>query len=156
MKTNFAQKSVVLGLFATSLALCGCVVSIGGRNHPSPPSPPPPPVVITDPGQAATVAEIDAAAQLNMDSARSETLAQIAQRPALSPPVQVHLVNVAYHCLSFENSKVHVLSRVIARPDFCDGARQAIVTQLNTLGFDSNRQSLLKQINSRMSPQPNQ
>ncbi len=141
-----------LGLAVVASGLMGCVVSIGGRTQTSPPHnvPPPPPVVVTDPGQAATISEIDAAAQLNMDSARTHALSQLAERPNLSPPVQIHLINVAYRCLSFENSKVHVLQKMIARPDFCDATRQAIVSQLGQLSFESNKQDLLNRINQRL------
>lgn len=139
-----------LGLAVITLTLAGCVVSIGGRTQTTPSVPPPPPVVVSDPGQAATVGEIDAAAQLNMDSARTHALSQIAERPGLAPPVQVHLINVTYRCLSFENSKVHVLQKIIARPDFCDATRHAIVSQLSQLGFESNKQDLLNRINQRL------
>jgi hypothetical protein len=105
---------------------------------------------VSDPGQAATVGEIDAAAHLNMDSARTHALAQIAERPGLAPPVQVHLINTAYRCLSFENSKVLVLQKMIARPDFCDATRHAIVSQLGRLSFESNKQDLLNRINQRL------
>jgi hypothetical protein len=147
----------VLGLVLLISGLVGCVISIGSRVQAPPPAPapPPPPVVVTDPGQAATIAEIDAAAQLNMDTAKAQALGQLAERPALGPPVLVHLVNVTYRTLSFENSKVQMLSKVIARPDFCDPVRNAIVSQLNLLSFDSNRQHLLNQINTRLAaPKP--
>ena len=140
-----------LGLAAIASGLAGCVVSIGGRTQTSPPSPPPPPpVVVSDPGQAATIGEIDAAAQLSMDSARTHALSQIAERPGLAPPVQVHLINVTYRCLSFESSKVNVLQKMIARPDFNDATRQAIVSQLGQLGSESNKQDVLNRINQRL------
>jgi hypothetical protein len=141
-----------LGLAVIASGLAGCVVSIGGRTQNTPPSPapPPPPVVVSDPGQAATIGEIDAAAQLSMDSARTHALSQIAERPGLAPPVQVHLINVAYRCLSSENNKVQVLQKMIARPDFCDATRQAIVSQLGQLGFESHKQDLLNRINQRL------
>jgi hypothetical protein len=146
----------LLGLLVLATGLVGCVVSIGSRVQPTPPAPvPAPPVVVADPGQAATVAEIDAAAQLNLDSAKAQTLGQIAERPALSPPVLVHLVNVTYRAVNLETSKVHVLTKVIARPDFSDPVRNAIVTQLNLLNLDANRQNLLNQVNTRLTaPKP--
>jgi hypothetical protein len=149
---------IPLCLAVIASSLTGCVVSIGGKtqNPPVIQTPPPPPVVVTDPGQAATIAEIDAAAQLNMDSARSHTLSQIAERPALSPPVQVHLINVAYRCLNFDNSKVHVLQKMIARPDFNDATRHAIVSQLGQLGFEASKQDLLNRINQRLAQAPSQ
>lgn len=152
------QTASLFGMILLAAGLTGCVVSIGSRVQPPPPAPapaPPPPVVVADPGQAATVAEIDAAARLSMDPAKTQALAQLAERPALSPPVLVHLVNVTYRALSFENNKVHVLSKVIDRPDFCDPVRGAIVSQLNLLNFDSNRQLMLNKINARLTaPKP--
>jgi hypothetical protein len=147
------RKLFSLALLAAATSLVGCVISIGGRTQTAPPEPvPPPPVVVTDPEQAATVAEIEAASRFSMDSARAQTLAQIAERPALSPTVQVHLVNTAYRCLSFDSSKVQVLEKLIARTDFPDATRHAIVSQLHRLSFESSKQQLLNQINQRMTP----
>lgn len=149
MKPVLSQYLLRAGLLVCAFGLSGCVISVGSRVQ-APPPPAPPPVVITDSGDAATVAEINAAAQLNMDSSKTQTLAQIAERPNLSPPVQVHLINTAYRSLGFESSKVQVLQKMIARADFCDVTRQAIVSQLGTLGFESNKQDLLNRINQRL------
>lgn len=139
-----------LGLFTFlgfGFVLTGCVVAIGtGKDNPPPPSA----VVVTDSADAATIAEIDAAAKLNMDNDRAHALSQIAARGTLAVPVQVHLVNVAYRSLSFDNNRTHVLARIIARADFCDATRHAIVSQLRKLSFDSNRQFILGQINERL------
>jgi hypothetical protein len=138
-----------IGLLFTALTFTGCVVSIGGgsrgSDHHAPPA-----VVMTDSADAASIAEIDAAARLNMDSARTHALVQIAERPLLAPSVQVHLVNTAYRVLSFDNNKAHVLTKIIARPDFSDATRHAIVSQLRKLSFDNNRQHILHQINERL------
>jgi len=145
------RKLLSLSLLAIATSLVGCVISIGGRSQSSPPEPPPPPpVVVTDPEQAATIAEIDAASRFSMDSARTQALAQIAERPVLSPTVQVHLINTAYRCLSFDSSKVQVLEKLIGRADFSDATRHAIVSQLHRLSFESSRQQLLNQINQRV------
>lgn len=150
MKPNLQRVLLNLGLFVSTLAFTGCVVSVGSRIQ-SPPSPPSPPtIVVSDPGQAATIAEIDAAANFNVDSSRTHALGQIAERPNLAPPVQVHLINTAYHRLQFDNSKVQILQKMIARPDFCDVTRHAIVSQLGRLGFESSKQDLLNQINQRL------
>jgi hypothetical protein len=95
------------------------------------------------------MAEIDAAAKLSFDNARKDSLTQIAQRANLTPFVQVHLVNVTYRCLSFENAKVELFHTLIANPGFSDAARQAIVTQLNRLSFDAHKQAILRQLNER-------
>ncbi len=143
----------LLGLFTLlgiGFVLTGCVIAIGtGKETTSPPA-----VVVTDSADAATIAEIDAAARLNMDNAKTSALSQIAERGTLAVPVQVHLVNVAYRSLSFDNNKTHVLTKIIARPDFGDATRHAIVSQLNKLSFDNNRQHVLHQINERLKAVP--
>ena len=149
MKLGIKMAFRFLTLTLTSLTFSGCVVSVGSRVNSTPPASPPE-VIVADAGQAATIAEIDAAAQLNIDSARTHNFVMIAERSNLDPAIQVHLINKTYHCLSFESSKVLVLQKVIARPDFCDSTRHAIVKQLNKLSFDSNRQVILNQINDRM------
>jgi len=148
MKLGIKSAFLFLAFLTSSLMLAGCVISVGSRVGSSPPAPPA--VVITDSADAATVAEIDAAAHLNMDNDRTHALGQIAERGTLAVPVQVHLVNVAYRSLSFDNNKTDVLAKIIARPDFCDATRHAIVSQLNKLSFDNNRQQILQQINERM------
>jgi hypothetical protein len=134
--------------------LTGCVdISVGSRR-------PSPPIIVSspspelNPADAATVAEIDAAARLTVDSSRLRALQQIAERPGLSPSVQVHLVNVAYRSLSFESSKLPLLRTIIANPAFCDSARQALVTQLNFLSFDSSKESILREVNQRLASPP--
>jgi hypothetical protein len=153
MKTTFGRTLFGFGLLSITVALTGCVVAIGSGSR-GPDRPAPPAIVVSDSADAATIAEIDAAAHLHMDNAKTSALAQIAERGSLAVPVQVHLVNVAYRSLSFDNNKTHVLSKVIARPDFCDATRHAIVSQLNKLSFDNNRQHVLHQINERLKAAP--
>ncbi len=149
-------KQLLLGssLVLIAFTFTGCVVAIGSSRG-TPPSAPPA-VVVTDSADAATLAEIDAAARLNVDNHRTHALAQIAERSTLAVPVQVHLVNVAYRCLSFDNNKTHVLTRITARLDFGDATRHAIVSQLRKLSFDNNRQHILHQINERLKANPAQ
>lgn len=151
------MKSPILPvLVGSSLLLAtGCVISVGGRHSPPPPPAPPvvmPPEVVATPGDAATFAEIDASARLDFENGRHDALAAIAARPNLSPAAQVHLINVAYRCLSFDDKKVSVIRQVIANPAFSDPGRQAVVSQLNLLSFDSNRQTLLGAVNDRLAP----
>jgi hypothetical protein len=146
MNSTIIKTFNLLGLIGICIALSGCVIAIGtGKETTSPPA-----VVVTDSADAATIAEINAAARLNMDNDKTHALTQIAERGTLAVPVQVHLVNTAYRNLSFDNNKTHVLTKVIARPDFCDATRHAIVSQLNKLSFDNNRQHILQQINERL------
>lgn len=147
-----AIKPVFLGLtlLSATLTLTGCVIAIGtGKETTSPPA-----VVVTDSAEAATIAEINAAARLNMDNGRTAAFLQIAERGTLAVPVQVHLVNVTYRSLSFDNNKAQILAKIIARPDFSDATRHAIVSQLNKLSFDNNRQQILQQINERLKATP--
>lgn len=153
MKTTFGRTLFGFGLLSITVALTGCVVAIGSGSR-GPDRHAPPAIVVSDSADAATIAEIDAAAHLNMDNAKTSALAQIAERGSLAVPVQVHLVNVAYRSLSFDNNKTHVLTKIIARPDFCDATRHAIVSQLNKLSFDNNRQHILHQINERLKTPP--
>jgi hypothetical protein len=111
---------------------------------------------VTDSADAATIAEINAAAKLSMDNDKTHALGQIAERATLAVPVQVHLVNTTYRCLSFDNNRTHVLGKIIARSDFCDATRHAIVSQLGKLSFDNNRQYILQQINDRLKTAPAQ
>ena len=127
----------------------GCInLSFGSRRPPAAP-----PIVVPtpplSPADAATLAEIDAAARLNFSNARKDALRQIAARPNLSPAVQVHLVNVVYQSLTFDTAKVELLNALIGNPSFSDAARQAIVTQLNRLSFETNKQAILRQLNDR-------
>ncbi|MGD0538993.1 MAG: hypothetical protein ABSC03_15265 [Verrucomicrobiota bacterium] len=141
--------------FAAALGLSlGCVdISIGSHRSapPPPPVPAPMPPPVTNADDAATVAEVDAASRLSFDAGRLETLCAIAQRPGLSPAVQVHLINVGYRCLNFDSSKQVLLQKIIANPAFGSAARQAVVSQLNCLAFDSTRQAILHEVNQRQS-----
>lgn len=138
---------------AVALVATGCVVSVGSHRPHQPPPAPTPVVVPTppsNPAEAATLAEIDAAARLSFDSSRLDSLSAIARRPDLPAAAQVHLVHVAYRCLSFEHSKVSLLSQIIGNPSFSDYTRHAIVAQLGGLSHDSSRQSILKQLDDRL------
>ena len=137
----------LLTLLGLSVVATGCIIAIGADKETTPA---PPPIIITDSADAATIAEIDAAAKLNMDEDRMQALTQIAERNGLAASVQVHLVNTTYRRLSFDNHRTLVLSKVIARSDFSDATRHAIVSQLNKLSFDNNRQMILQQINERL------
>ena len=121
------------------LALAGCAASGPKQSGP----------VVTDSAEAATIAEINAAARLNMDNSRAHALVQIAERPKLSEPAQIHLIHAAYRSLRMDNNKTVVLAKMIDRADFSDATKQAIVSQLGKLSFDFNRQFILQHINER-------
>ncbi len=98
---------------------------------------------------SATVAEIDAASKLHFDSTRVGALSVIAERPDLSPAAQVHLVDAAFRCLDFENSKIGILQTLIDNRAFCRAAKESILTQLDKLSFENNRKAILDAINRR-------
>lgn len=132
------------------MAFVGCIgISVGKR----PPSPEP--IVVSGgplgSADAATIAEIHAAASLTFDNQKLESLKQIARRRDLSAVAQVHLVSSAYRCLTFDNQKVDLLRTIISHPAFSDAARSAIVTRLDQLSFDSHREEILRLINQRIS-----
>lgn len=145
---NAATKNTLnlCGLMIVSLALTGCIIAIGTGKETTVT----PPIIVTDSADAASIAEINAAAKLNMDSDRTHVLGQIAERPGLTASVQVHLVNVVYRDLDMDNNRTLVLTKIIARSDFSDATRHAIVSQLSKLSFDSDRQIILQQINERL------
>ena len=142
----------LVAVFATA-----CVVSIGGggdsgsKPRHEPPKPAPSPVVMV-PGNtedAAVLAEIDAAAKLGFDSNRTPALKNLAARPSLTPPTQVHLVNTTLRALEFDSGKVEVLKTLIDNPGFSTPAREAILRQIELLSFEASRSSVLAAIQSR-------
>ncbi|MFO1500278.1 MAG: hypothetical protein U1G07_18140 [Verrucomicrobiota bacterium] len=137
-------------LLASLIPLTGCInLSFGSRKAPEGPAIVVPSVPLA-PGDSATIAEIDAASKLTFDSAKKEALSQLAERHALSPAAQVHLVNVTYRRVTFDEAKVDILRTLIANPSFSDPARQAIVAQLHRLSFESNKQAILRHLNQRV------
>ena len=140
--------SLVLAVASTFLA--GCVgVSIGNKSSKDAPPGPAMVVVVSEPGDQATLAEINAAAGLNFENARADALRTIAQRPSLTPPCQVQLANQTFKKLDFDNDKVGVLVALIHNPAFSPPAKQTIMAQLSKLGFDKDRQTVLQAVNER-------
>jgi len=149
---SFLKRTFELfALLSTTYLLTGCVVSIGTGNEMRSD---PPTIVVTDSADAATIAEIDAAKRLSMESDRTHALRQIAERPSLTVPVQVHLINVTYRSLRLDSNRTQVLGKIIARADFCYATRYTIVSQLQKLSSDSVRQSVLSQLNDRLKANP--
>ena len=128
----------------------GCVgVSIGNKSSKDTPSAPAVVVVASDPGDQATLAEINAAAGLTFENARTDALRTIAQRSSLTPACQVQLANQAFKRLDMDNDKVGVLVTLIHNPAFSPPAKQTIMAQLNKLSFDKDRQTILQAVNER-------
>ncbi len=148
------MKRFLVGLGAAGVLslLVSCVgISVGSGNTKRPPAPPPGSVVVvaSEPTDAATIAEINAAAGLSFDNARADALTAIAQRPGLTPAAQVQLANTTYQKLSFDNQRVQVLLALISNPAFAPLTKQTIMAQLNKLSFDKDRQTILQAVNER-------
>jgi lysophospholipase L1-like esterase len=139
MRTSIERGVTLFCISLVISALAGCAAS-----HPKESGP-----VVTDSAEAATIAEINAAAKLSMDNSRTHALVQVAERPKLPEPAQIHLINAAYRNLQMDNNKTVVLAKMIDRADFSDATKQAIVSQLGKLSFDFNRQFILQHINER-------
>jgi hypothetical protein len=117
----------------------GCVVVVSEeKRHPRRPQ-------VVYPADA-TIEEIDAVGKLSFDSSRHAAYKRIAERPALSDPAQIHLVEAVFANLSFESAKEDVLLTLIKNPDFSPAARQAILRNLDGLSFESARNRVLSAI----------
>jgi hypothetical protein len=97
----------------------------------------------------ATMAEIDAAAQLSFEQNRLSLLNQIASRPSLSPEAQVHLAKTVFRHLTFENNKMEALSKLIENPSFSLGAKESILNNIRNLSFENNKQAILQAMSRR-------
>src|SRR5258708_7660991 len=66
----------------------------------------------TEAADPATIAEIDAAAQLSFENNKMAHFSQLAGRANLSPEAQAHLVEMVFKHLSFENNQLQVLLKL--------------------------------------------
>lgn len=135
-----------------AVLLSGCVVSIGGgtRSRDEVPKPPPPPVVVpSNTDDAAVMAEIDAATKLSFEAGKLSALKNVASRSGITPPVQVHLVNVGLRTFGFEASKVDLLMTLIANPALAPVARESILRQIDRLDFEASRNQVIQAIQQR-------
>ena len=105
----------------------------------------------TDVSDNATLAEIDAAAQLNFEQNRVALFNQIAARPNLTADAQLHLVEAIFKNLNFENNQLEVLLKLVANPSFSPSAKEKILKNLNRLNLENHKQSLLDAMNRRES-----
>lgn len=155
MKTPWMNLLMCSGILVGST---GCVVSIGKPEvpahrdevrKPEPALPPPVVVMPANTEDAATLAEIDAAGSLTFDAGRSEALRRVAARGSLTPPTQVHLVNVALNRMTFDAGKEEVLMVLIRNPAFCPAAKEAIFRQLQRFSFDASKTRIMGEIQAR-------
>lgn len=122
------------------LVLPGCSVTVGGggRDWDHMPS-----------RDAVVMAEIDAAANLMLESNREKTLKNIAIRPQLAPQAQVYLVQVALEELMLESSRKSVILALINNPSFVAEAKMEILENLDELMLESSRQEVMDRLNRR-------
>jgi hypothetical protein len=74
--------------------------------------------------------EIDAAARLNMDHDKSVELVKIARQAGLTPDVQVHLVDVTFDDMVYDDERMNVLTALIANREFSRAAKAKILDRI--------------------------
>jgi len=97
----------------------------------------------------ATIAEIEAVRTLTFSNQKTDHLKRIARRHNLGPAAQVHLVDITFELLTFDNEKVDVIERLIKNPVFCGQAKSKVLAHLDDLTFDSHKRKLLKALDRR-------
>lgn len=155
-RMNWMRRLAVVGLGLWAATLGGCVVKVGGNVDDEKPwrdevrkSPPPVVVMPANTEDAATLAEIDAAAKMSFDSGRVPALKNVAARPSLSPAAQVHLINTSLRSLSFDAGRIDVLLALIENPGFSAAGKEAIFRQIERLDFDASRQRVMSAIQEK-------
>lgn len=132
--------AVIVTVFV--LVLSGCVITVGGGDssqgrHPRRGS------------DAATLAEIDAAANLTFNDDKEKAFIRIASRPYLSGQAQAYLAQKAMKSLVFDDSKRDVLLALVNNPYFVAEGKEAVLENLDSLAFNSSRNQVLEAINRR-------
>ena len=96
-----------------------------------------------------TITEIDAVADLVLESHKRDAYEGIAGREPLHPDVQVHLVVAVFDHLVLESSKEDVLLTLIRNPGFCPATERAILERLDKLVLESDNRNILNAIRER-------
>lgn len=96
-----------------------------------------------------TIAEIDAAGQLVLESHKRDAYENIAGRDSLGPDAQAHLVKAVFDNLVLESSKENVLLTLIKNPGFCPAGERAILERLDKLVLESDKRNILNAISER-------
>ena len=138
---------LIAGILLASLFWVAAGLIFFRTAHRQPADMPVESVEATDASDNATLAEIDAAAQLNFEQNKLALFNQIAARSNLSPGAQVHLAEAAFKHLNFEGNQLQVLLKLIGNPAFSSAAKEAILKDLSKLNFENNKQSVLDAIN---------
>ena len=142
---------LVAGLLLATLFWVSAGLLYFSRARSQPPEVRAESVEAADASDNATLAEIDAAAQLNFEQNRVPLFNQIAARPNLTADAQLHLVEAIFKNLNFENNQLEVLLKLVANPSFSPSAKEKILKNLNRLNLENHKQSLLDAINRRES-----
>lgn len=96
-----------------------------------------------------TIAEIDAASKLVLESHKREAYKNIAKRDCLKPDAQIHLIKAVFDRLALESSKEDVLLTLIKNPGLCPAGEKAILKRLDKLALESDKRNILNAINNR-------
>ncbi len=140
MKKGF----LAIGLLVIATCLQSCVVVIDDQEKHSRES-----RRHTPPDQ--TIAEIDAAGKLILESDKRDAYKIIAGRDYLSPEAQIHIVKAVFNKLVLESSKEDVLLTLIKNPSFCPAGEQTILNRLDKLALESDKRNILNAISQRKS-----
>ena len=146
------QTNYLMGMALTGLGLVsGCIIYSGSGDWKCRQQPPsPPPVAHHD----TVMAEIEAVCRLGSDADRHDLLMQIAGRPNLSPPAQVHLVKMVRERLGSDHARMDVLIRLAENPSLHEEGIRAIVDATECLGSDSSRRAVLEAVGRRQAHPP--
>ncbi len=137
------KRSVLfVGLFLAAVVLNSCIVVV--REEKTHRRPPPVEYPSTD-----DTIEIDAIGKLSFDADRHSAYKRIAAREGLCASSQAYLVEAAFKNLSFESAKVDVLLTLIENPNFSPATKNAILSQLERLSFESNKREIIEAMNER-------
>ena len=139
------MKRVLLNsvMILAAIWFTGCTVVVHEeKRHPRKPD------VICVPVDG-VIEEIDAVGKLTFDPHRRDAYMRIARRPGLHDEAQAHLVSAVFDNLSFEPMKRDVLLAIISNPNFGPAGRQAILSQLDRLSFESYKTEILEAISRR-------
>lgn len=134
------RNCLIVSVFVVSVFTAGCSVTIGGgpRHWEGLPQ-----------DDQVTMTEIDAAADLMMESSRESTLKNIAARPNLSARSQEHLVSVALNELMMESSRESVILTLIKNPYFVSEGKMAILEHMDAFMMESTRRNVMEALNRR-------
>ncbi len=132
--------------------LAGCVISIDGScDRPKPRSGPSSGATISG---DTTIAEIEAVCRLPGDADRHDLLAQIAGRPSLSPPAQVHLVKMTRERLGSDRARMDVLMVLAENPALHEEGIRALIAATDSLGSSADRRAVLEAVGRRQARPP--